>query len=117
MVKGRGQTAELNFDLSNIQIPQKYILPIPLSPEKHADLQKLVSEWVPPVIKRNYWDKILSGQNETTAQNEVQNDNNYIDDNNNLIDNIDHDDDDIDDLCNDPEPVDPLLATNFFDYD
>ena len=50
-VKGRGINAGLNFDLSNIEIHQKYTVPIPLSPEKHADLVILVSEWVPPAIE------------------------------------------------------------------
>ena len=97
---------------------------------QHGDLVILVSEWVPPAIKRNYWDKILSGQGHesestantghnhpgATAQNEgSQHDNNNNDNNNNIDNN--NDGDDIDNLDNDPEPVDPLLATNFFDYD
>ena len=62
MVKGRGKSTDINFDLSKFQIPQKYISPIPLSTEKKADLQVLINDWVPPAIKRQYWDRVLSSQ-------------------------------------------------------
>ena len=119
MVKGRGISAEISFDLSNLQITQKYTSPIPLSPEKQADLLVLTSEWVPPAWKRLYWDRVLSIQgNEScnaastghdqlgaSAVIEEHSDNDNV---NNMTD--DHETDDT-------ETDDPLLGAHFFDYD
>ena len=123
MVKGNKKGGELDFDLSRVQIPQKYIYPIPLPPSKKADLLVLISEWVPPAIKRQYWDQVLTGQVYATDGGGAANHTG-----NNLLQQLPgtstthneretDDDDDIYNLDNSLEPEEPLLATRVFDYD
>lgn len=114
MVKGNRKGAEINFDLSRVQIPRKYKYPIPLTPAKKADLLVLVSEWVPPAVKRLYWDKVLSEQQEDISDAPDDTGNNLQ---GSPSDQNDETNDDIEDLDNLPESDEPLLATHVYDYD
>ncbi|CAL4119926.1 unnamed protein product, partial [Meganyctiphanes norvegica] len=115
MAKGRGKASENTFNLSEIQINQKNICPIPLSPLKLADLNFLVSEWVPPAVKREYWDRVLGNDNENPTST-TENDQLQASVQPNEDGNEDNDGND-DELYNDPESDEPILAVDFYDYD
>ena len=122
MVYGRAKSASLNFDLSTFSAPRQYFSPILLSGPKVADLTVLVSEWVPPAIKRQYWDKLLSAQTSGTVNitetNQPQprtSDSDHLEDaaGNDTAD----DNNDIINVDQEPEMDEILLLDNFYEYD
>ena len=114
IAKGRSKSLQINFDLSTFEIPRKYLAPILLSPEKLADVQMLASEWVPPALKRQYWDRVLvqggDRSNYTNTGNGQQPETSEIYD-------PDGNNDSADDNVNDAhEPDDLIFEVDFFDY-
>lgn len=93
MSKGRSMQTEMLFDLTNINVPQKYTSLIPLDSKKLEDIKLLVSTLVPPEIKEQYWDRIL---------NIVREDDGGLEEG---VENID-----------DPNDEDPFLSGDIFDY-
>ena len=98
LVRGKGQAAESAFNLSSKPVPRKYATLLPLPRPKLEDLKVLVSELVPPYLRRRYWDKIL-GINESE------------DDEDDPEPRLDDDDEDENDNG------EPLMGADLYDYD
>ena len=58
----RGEAENRLFDLSAVIIPQKYTNLITLPKPKVDDLKDLITDLVPPYIRRQYWDAVLESQ-------------------------------------------------------
>ncbi|KAK4323209.1 hypothetical protein Pmani_006088 [Petrolisthes manimaculis] len=81
LVRIKDQAAESAFNLSNKLVPRKYASLLPLARPKIEDLKVLVSELVPPYLKRRYWDRIL-GINIEDEEDDVDDPETELDDGN-----------------------------------